>query len=108
MRTWKATTRLPKDDAFLKKGIPSPLTIFFISSLITYPSSVDIVYYTPSKCWTAKEKPVSASRKVIYFFMIRSAPILVNVLCYFYWTMKYRSPAYAPGISLPSPSTLIA
>jgi hypothetical protein len=45
-----------------------------------------------------KENPVNASVKVIYFFMIRSAPILVKTSCYFYLVTKYKSPASAPGI----------
>ncbi len=44
---------------------------------------------------------------MIYFFINKSAPFLVNTLCYFYWVTNIKSPAIASGISFPSPDKVI-
>ncbi len=51
-----------------------------------------------SKCFNMNSKPVNACPKVIYFFINKSAPFLVNSLCYFYCVIKIKSPAKASGI----------
>lgn len=73
------------------------------SGEITSPGIVVTTNFFPSKWGISKLNPVKASNKEIYFSIYKSAPFLVNNLCFFILNLICKSPGITPGISSPSP-----
>lgn len=89
--------RLPNLYGFLWNGRPFSSTVISESGLTTTPGSVYTLNLDPSKKFTTKSQPDSASKRVISFSIKRSAPFLLNVLCGYSSTTIITSPGSLSG-----------
>lgn len=78
-------------------GIPSPFFIICWPGYITLLFSLLTLTLRPSRCVIVLSNPKSDSSSVNGNSTYKLSPTLLNVLCFFYFIVKIRSPLYKSG-----------